>query len=127
MACWCFTCQGKPLKGSAVESLSGVFDGDVYLFDPDVDFTTTRSRVVRVVDEEEEDVLGPYESPSVHFELEAVAPEKPAIESCWGSLSVVMSSLCDIMEMTKEQYQHNHQDGSREFSFRIKSNEQERI
>lgn len=99
-------------------SLSGMFDGQQHWLEPDEYFPSTGATLV--VDGweelEEEDVLSPFESPSVEPILRETGREYSerynqqfplrATEQAWGALSVQLTALCSILGVSKKQYQH---------------------
>lgn len=97
--------------------LSRIWDGEEHLFTPGEDFRAEGATLIVVGYEEleEEEELSPYESPSrrpiLHDTRPAVwdrdadrFPLAPT-EQAWGSLSLTLTALAQILEIKKHQYQ----------------------
>lgn len=111
-------------------SLSGIWDGEYHLLEPDVHFPSDGARMVIDGWEEleEEDVLSPFESPSREPILRRTGDDRSELdkkrfplrdtEQAWGSLSVVLGALSRVVEMPRKQYQNiNHQNKTVSWSF----------
>lgn len=110
-------------------TLGGVWDGERHLLEPGEHFAEGAYLVVDGFEEqEEEDVLSPFESPSVEPILrEARAHPKDERfplrdkEQAWGALSTTLSAFAAIVEAPKDQYQeNNHATGETLWSFKTK-------
>jgi hypothetical protein len=106
--------------------LSGIFDGEEHWFIPDEDFRTT-TRLLAKLEEVDMDDPSPWEA---DFEpVYTDAPEYLApITQAWGSFSVAMGAICQILEVGRDQYQHNfHSTNEIGFSFQVKEPIGERL
>lgn len=116
--------------------LKDLFDGETHYLVPGEDFVYPC--VKQIVDWEtleEEEPLGPYESPALAPVFGADWPQnlgaglkdpvwvqKTEMAQAWGSMSVSMTTLVRIVEGAKEQYQYPHYDGSPDlFTFKYKA------
>lgn len=99
-------------------TLGGIWDGERHLLNPDEHFPTTGAYLVidGWEEQEEEDVLSPFESPSVEPILRDTQqhadprfPNRPA-EQAWGALSVCLTAFANIAGIRKDQYQENQHD-----------------
>lgn len=116
--------------------LSELFDGATHMLIPGEDFEAAVVQEIgdlSVEDEDEE--LGPLESPTLVAELidrrgsgkNITLPGFDAQQG-WGALSMVATSLCTVIGVDKEQYQRNiytpgGQFDHSEYSFAIKVTE----
>ena len=113
-----------------MSTLSGIWDGEYHLLEPDVHFPADGARMVidGWEDLEEEDVLSPFESPSREVVLRETGSYRSpanlkrfpllATEQAWGSLSIVLTALSQVLEMPKKQYENlNHKDNIVTWSF----------
>lgn len=111
-------------------SLSGIWDGEYHLLEPDEHFPSSGAKMVIDGWEEleEEDVLSPFESPSREPILRETGSPRSEIdrqrfplrdtEQAWGSLSVVLGALSRVVEMPRKQYQNiNHKTNEVSWSF----------
>lgn len=116
--------------------LSELFDGATHTLAPGEDFEAEVVQEIGPLSVEDEDEdLGPLESPPLIAELidrrgsgkNITLPGFDAQQG-WGSLSMVATSLCTILGVDKEQYQRNiytsnGQFDRSEYSFAIKVTE----
>jgi len=121
-------------------SLSGIWDGERHLLEPDVHFPSDGARMVidGWEDLEEEDVLSPFESPSREPILRETGsprselaqkrfPNAP-MEQAWGSLSIVLTALAKVVGVDKKQYQNiDHKNDTITWSFQADESLTERL
>lgn len=113
-------------------SLSGVWDGEKHLLEPNVHFPSDGARdVIDGWEElEEEDVLSPFESPSRDVVLRSTGSPRSDLdrkrfpmadaEQAWGALAVALTALATILEVDKKQYQEiDHKTNTHNWSFQI--------
>jgi len=98
--------------------MSRMFDGEQHWLEPGEYFGDGATQVVSGWEElEEEDVLSPFESPSLtpvlrDTEHKWATPEYNKRfplrkqEQAWGSLSVILTAFAHVAGITKKQYQH---------------------
>lgn len=96
-------------------TLAGIWDGERHLLEPDEHFHSEGATMVidDFEEQEEEDVLSPFESASVEPKLRDTGvvadprfPNRPT-EQAWGTLSVVLTAFANIVGISKDQYQEN--------------------
>lgn len=107
-------------SGAVAMLLSEAFDGQTHWLVPDVDFVAEpRGLHVADWDEDEDEILDPFESPTP----EPVWIEKPAVYSAagpslfqregasWAGVALAFNSLCQIIGGAgSKAYQHNTYD-----------------
>jgi hypothetical protein len=111
-----------------------MFDGEQYWLTPGEDFATPTTQIVDSwTEDEEEEPLDPYETPTMipvlldtYRNTTTTRFPRWNIEQGWGAFSVAMSKFCNIIGVEKEQYQHNVYDDQKHlsktyFSFRSKT------
>lgn len=111
-------------------SLAGIWDGERHLLEPGEYFLDTGARYVidSWEEDEEEDILSPFESPTMIPLLRETGSPRSDLdrqrfpmhdtEQAWGSLSIGLTALAMILDETKKQYQEiNHQNNSHAWSF----------
>lgn len=101
------------------ESLASLWDGETHWLEPGEHFPEEGARLV--IDgweqDEEEDVLSPFETPTLIPLLRETGDQRSEeywakfplqrTEQAWGSLSIQMTALATILGVAKKQYQHN--------------------
>jgi len=121
-------------------SISGMFDGEQHMFDPaDGYFPDTGATLVidGWEEDEEEDILSPFESATLIPVLrdtgrpsarqDELFPHRH-LEQAWGSLSITLTALSYILDISKKQYQHvNHENGTMGWSFQLEEFLTERL
>lgn len=101
------------------EPLSLIWDGETHWMEVGEHFLDSGAElyIERWEEDEEEDVLSPFESPtmipvvsSIHNEREEYHKMFPLAktEQAWGSLSINMTAMATIVGINKKQYQHNN-------------------
>lgn len=123
-----------------MSNLSGIWDGERHLLDPDVHFPKDGARdVIDGWEElEEEDILSPFESPSRHVRLRITGSERSDLdrkrfpmadtEQAWGALSVSLTALAMILDVGKKQYQEiQHTTNTHNWSFQTDDTFTERL
>jgi hypothetical protein len=119
-------------------TLGGLWDGEEHQLDPADGYfpETGASLVLDGWDEdEEEDVLSPFESPTLIPRLRdtRTAKDDPRfpnarLEQAWGSLSVVLTALSRVLESPKKQYENiNHKANTVTWSFQAEEPLTERL
>lgn len=111
-------------------SLSGIWDGEKHLLEPDVHFPSDGARdVIDGWEElEEEDDLSPFESPSRDVVLRTTGSPRSDLdrkrfpmadtEQAWGALAVALTALATIVGVDKKQYQEiDHKTNTHNWSF----------
>jgi hypothetical protein len=112
------------------QTLGGLWDGELHYLEPDEFFPSTGAPFIIAgwEDEEEEDVLSPFESPTVVPLLQETGdihgedyyksfPTRRA-EQAHGALTIYMNALGNILEVSKKQYQVNdHENHTTRWTF----------
>lgn len=102
-----------------MQTLASLWDGELHWLDPQDGYfpTTGAAQIIYGWEElEEEDILSPFESPSVEPLLRDTGSPNPdprfpqaSLEQAWGTLSIHLTALATILGTPKKQYQHvNH-------------------
>jgi len=110
-----------------MSTLGGIWDGEEHRLDPEDYFKSTGATLVidGWEEDEEEDVLSPFESPTLIPVLRDTATREPdprfpnaRLEQAWGSLSVVLTAMAYIVGVEKKQFQLvDHKNGTMGWSF----------
>lgn len=111
-------------------ALAHMFDGERHLFDlADGYFPETGATLVidGWEEDEEEDVLSPFESATLIPVLRETRtikddPRFPLsrLQQAWGGLSIQLTALCYIIGVQKKQYEEvNHKEDTRNWSFQM--------
>lgn len=120
-------------------TLGGIWNGEKHLLEPGEHFPEEGAYLVVVgwEEQEEEDVLSPFESATVEPILKHTQtyPDDPRfpnrnVEQAWGSLSVALGAFAEIAGIRREQYQENRHDNktvTRMWTFQAKQELGERI
>lgn len=115
-----------------------LFDGELHELLPDEDFIEVTREIVDWEPTARVEELDPYELPTqrpIFKDLPQHEDERfpnASIERGWGHFSVAMAVLCNILDVGRDQYQHNHLDDNGwlariSFTFQTKSSIEGRL
>lgn len=102
------------------DSLASLWDGEQHWLELGEFFPETGARMVidRWEEDEEYDVLSPFESPTLIPILRETGDKRSdeywakfpmqRTEQAWGSLSITLTALSMILGVSKKQYQHHN-------------------
>jgi len=118
-------------------TLGGIWDGGRHLLTPGEHFPEDGAYLVidKFEEQEEEDILSPFESPSVDPVLRdtqylpaTMRLPMQEVGQAWGALSSALSAFANIANVRKDQFQeNNHATGETLWSFQTKQELGERI